>query len=262
MFPGLVPTTVQPAPGPASAPFAPVAPDPALYGGPIAAREAPWPAAGTYQPHPGTYLPSNANPNPVLGQDLVPVMPGGRRELSIPGAIPSLIPTAIPTATTAHSTRARSTFAPTTNSRPDLQWYRSASLRPSRSTYTGGLVMIVLTPLLMAGGYALLLQVRSLNVGLAPSLAVALLLLVLFFVGIGAAQVDRNALAQRGYFDLASPFWILLSPLVYLGVRASRLRPQGSGGVRMLLLWILASAAGAAIVAVSTLAAITAVTLP
>ncbi|CAN5439717.1 hypothetical protein BH10ACT6_BH10ACT6_10540 [soil metagenome] len=192
-----------------------------------------WPAEGTYQPHPGTYVPFD--PNAVPAQNPVPVMP--------------VIPFS-----------SRDPYNPASTSRPALRSYGGAPVGPSGSTYTPALVIILLAPLLMAGGYALLFQLALINVGLAPNLAVAGLLVALFFIGIGAAQFDRNTLAKRGYFDLASPFWILLSPLVYLCVRASRLHSQGSGGIRAVLLWFAAWAGAAAILTFSTLAALTAVT--
>lgn len=228
-----IPQPVSFAPAPTSTPApAPAEPEP-VYFAPTAAPvqpEAAWPSAGTYQPHPGAYVPFD--PNAVRVEEAPPAIPFSSRD----------------------------PFNAASTSRPGLRSYGSAPVGPSGSTYTGALVMILLTPLLIAGGYALLFQLNAINVGLAPNLALDGLLVALFFIGIGAAQFDRNTLAKRGYFDLASPFWILLSPLVYLGVRASRLRPQGSGGVRAVLLWFLAWAGAAAILTLSTFSAMTAVT--
>jgi hypothetical protein len=197
---------------------------------PAPAREPLWPSEGTYQPHPGAYVPFE----PIAA----------RMEESLP-AIPF---------------SSRDPFNPASTSRPAMRSYGAAPVGPSGSTYTSALAIILLTPLLIAGGYALLFQLQAIHVGLAPSIALTALLGALFFVAIGAAQFDRNALAKRGYFDLASPFWILLSPLVYLSVRASRLHAQGSGGIRAVLLWFVAWAAAAAILAFSTFAALNAVT--
>jgi hypothetical protein len=209
---------VAPSMAPASAPFAAAPAEPA------------WPADGTYQPHPGVYVPFD--PNAVVVEERVPVIPFSSRD----------------------------PFNPASTSRPALRSYGAAPVGPSGSTFTPALAIILLTPLLIAAGYALLFQLATINVGLAPNIALAALLGALFFVGIGAAQFDRNSLARRGYFDLASPFWILLSPLVYLGVRASRLHSQGSGGIRAVFLWFVAWAGAAAILAFSTFAALTAVT--
>ena len=64
-------------------------------------------------------------------------------------------------------------------------------------------------------------------------------------VGLASAQFDRGTLARRGYFDLASPFWVLLvPPLVYLIVRATRLRGQGKGAAPAIGLWVLSYIAG------------------
>ena len=197
---------------------------------PAPAPEPLWPSEGTYQPHPGAYVPFEPN--------------AARMEESLP-AIPF---------------SSRDPFNPASTSRPAMRSYGAAPVGPSGSTYTGALVIILLTPLLIAGGYALLFQLNAIHVGLAPNIALTALLGALFFVAIGAAQFDRNALAKRGYFDLASPFWILLSPLVYLSVRASRLHAQGSGGIRAVLLWFVAWAAAAVILTFSTFAALNAVT--
>ena len=209
--------------------FEPLAP----YAAPVfepAPAETVWPTEGTYQPHPGSYVPFD--PSAVHIEDAMPTIPFSSRD----------------------------PFNPASTSRPALRSYGAALVVPSGSTYTPALAIILLTPLLIAGGYALLFQLATINVGIAPNIALAALLGALFFVGIGAAQFDRNSLAKRGYFDLASPFWILLSPLVYLGVRASRLHAQGSGGIRAVFLWFAAWAGAAAILAFSTFAALTAVT--
>ena len=221
--PPVVEPVVEPV-APASA--APVsAPVPAA-----APAETAWPAEGTYQPHPGSYVPFD--PNAVHVQEAMPMIPFSSRD----------------------------PFNPASTSRPAMRSYGAAPVGPSGSTYTPALAIILLTPLLIASGYALLLQLASINVGSAPHIALAALIGALFFVGIGAAQFDRNSLAKRGYFDLASPFWILLTPLVYLGVRASRLHAQGSGGIRAVFLSFAAWAGAAAILAFSTFAALTAVT--
>jgi hypothetical protein len=251
-------------PAPSLAPLAPLAdppgvgyeplvaraiPQPVMFGAPVEAPaptagpvagpyaspaspvlEASWPAEGTYQPHPGAYVPFD--PNALHIEEPLPIIPFSSRD----------------------------PYNPASTSRPALRSYGSAPVGPSGSTYTPALAIILLTPLLSAGGYALLFQLATINVGLAPNLALAGLLVALFFIGIGAAQFDRNSLARRGYFDLASPFWILLSPLVYLGVRASRLHSQGSGGIRAVFLWFGAWAGAAAILAFSSFAALTAVT--
>ena len=206
------------------------APEATFAATPTAVPETAWPTEGTYQPHPGAYVPFD--PNAVRVEEPVPTIPFSSRD----------------------------PFNPASTSRPALRSYGLAPVGPSGSTYTPALVIILITPLLIAAGYALLFQLNAIDVGLAPNLALAGLLVALVFVGIGAAQFDRNTLAKRGYFDLASPFWILLSPLVYLGVRASRVRSQGPGGVRAVLLWFAAWAGAAAILAFSTFAALTAVT--
>lgn len=221
---GAAPTiTAPPAPTdmPAIAPPAPALPP---------STETPWPAAGTYQPHPGNYVPFD--PNALVNLEPVPPISFGSRD----------------------------PFEPARTSRPGLRFYGAAPIGPNGSTYTPALALIWVTPLLLAAGYSLLFQLQSVNVGLAPNLALAALLAALFFVGIGAAQFDRNSLAKRGYFDLASPFWILLSPLVYLGVRASRLHSQGPGGIRAVFLWFAAWLGAAAVLVFSTFTAIAAVT--
>jgi hypothetical protein len=148
--------------------------------------------------------------------------------------------------------RLRETPADERASRSGFQWHGPIPTGPTGSTFTGSLVVILLTPLLMAGGYVLRLQLNAINVGVDPNLVIGGVLAELFFVGIGAAQVDRNALAKRGYFRLASPFWILLSPLVYLAVRAARLRSQGRGGASAVLLCIVAWAGAVAILGFAT----------
>jgi hypothetical protein len=212
-------------------PVAPASAAPVSAPVPAAApAETAWPAEGTYQPHPGSYVPFD--PNAVHVEEAMPTIPFSSRD----------------------------PFNPASTSRPAMRSYGAAPVGPSGSTYTPALAIILLTPLLIAGGYALLFQLAAINVGIAPNIALAALLGALIFVGIGAAQFDRNSLAKRGYFDLASPFWILLTPLVYLGVRASRLHAQGSGGIRAVFLWFAAWAGAAAILAFSTFAALTAVT--
>jgi hypothetical protein len=84
---------------------------------------------------------------------------------------------------------------------------------------------------------------------------------VIGLLSLASAQFDRNALAKRGYFDLASPYWVLLMPpLVYLIVRATRLRGQGRGGALAIILSVLSSSAAVGLVAFTLMSVYTAPT--
>jgi hypothetical protein len=148
----------------------------------------------------------------------------------------------------------RDPYNSASTARPGMRAYASAPVGPSGSTWTGGLAFMLLAPLLTAGSYVGWTQLVT--TGVVPMSSILYVGLGAFVIGLlalAAAQFDRNALANRGYFDLASPFWVLLSPLVYLIVRATRLHGQGRGGPGAILLWLVTTAASAALLVVAAM---------
>jgi hypothetical protein len=180
-----------------------------------------WPTQGTpapggqYQASPGDYVPFDPN---SVRLDPVPVIPFSSRD----------------------------PFNSASTARPGMRAYAARPVGPSGSTWTGGLAFMLLAPLLSAAVFFVWTQLTTLgalSVGSVGWLPIALLAIGL--VGLASAQFDRGTLARRGYFDLASPFWVLLvPPLIYLIVRATRLRGQGKGAAPAIGLWVLSYLAG------------------
>ena len=168
------------------------------------------PAGAQYQPNPGDYVPFD--PNSVNLQP-VPVIPFSSRD----------------------------PYNSASTSRPGMRAYAAAPVGPTGSTWTGGLAFMLLAPLIEAATFFVWSQLTTAG-GLSVSTVTWLPFVIggIGLIGLAAAQIDRNALARRGYFDLASPFWVLLvPPLVYLIVRAMRLRGQGRGAGPAIGLWAL-----------------------
>ncbi len=180
-----------------------------------------WPTQGTpppgtqYQPSPGDYVPFD--PNAVR---LAPV---------------AVIPFS-----------SRDPYNSASTARPGMRAYMAGPVGPTGSTWTGGLVYMLLAPLISAATFFVWTQLTTVGVlGLDSLTWLPIALGFIGLVGLASAQFDRSTLAKRGYFDLASPFWVLLiPPLIYLIVRATRLRGQGRGAAPAIGLWLLAAIAG------------------
>jgi len=222
--PAPVATPPMPQPLQLSAPIAPATPSELVPAMPSVAPAMPgeyWPTQGTpppntqYQPNPGEYVPFDPN---SVHLEPVPVIPFSSRD----------------------------PFNSASTARPGLRAYAAAPIGPSGSTWTGGLGFMLLAPLLTTAAYFVWMQLTPLTQVSASSASWLLFAIVaIFVVGLASAQLDRSALARRGYFDLASPFWVLLiPPLIYLIVRALRLRGQGRGAGAAIGLWVLSYAAG------------------
>ena len=211
------PVEARPIPQPLQlgAPTIPATPSEVVPAAPSAPTEY-WPTQGTpapgaqYQPNPGDYVPFD--PNSVNLQP-VPVIPFSSRD----------------------------PYNSASTSRPGMNAYAAAPVGPIDSTWTGGLAFMLLAPLISTATFFVWSQLTT-TAGLSLS-SVSWLPFALGgigLIGLAAAQIDRNALARRGYFDLASPFWVLLlPPLIYLIVRAMRLRGQGRGAGPAIGLWAL-----------------------
>ena len=172
-----------------------------------------------YQPNPGDYVPFDPN---AVHLEPVPVIPFSSRD----------------------------PFNSASTARPGMRAYASAPVGPSGSTWTGGLAFMLLAPLIAAATFFVwtqltpITQVSSASVNWLPFALAGIGL-----IGLASAQIDRSALARRGYFDLASPFWVLLiPPLIYLIVRALRLRGQGKGAGPAIGLWALSYVASYALI--------------
>jgi hypothetical protein len=214
------------------APSAP--PTPGIMPGMPSAPTESWPTQGApsttqYQPNPGDYVPFDPN---SVHLEPVPVIPFSSRD----------------------------PFSSASTARPGMRAYASAPVGPSGSTWTGGLAFMLLAPLITAATLFVWTQVTMVtsfslqSMGWLPYALAAIALL-----GLASAQIDRSALARRGYFDLASPFWVLLiPPFIYLIVRALRLRGQGKGAGVAIGLWVLSSVVGTALLPVIAAAWLTA----
>jgi len=222
----LVPAMFVPAmPNAAPVPIAAPMPAPAPAPVPSAAPGAPatpteyWPTqvaptpGGQYQPDPGAYVPFDPN---AVHLEPVPMIPFSSRD----------------------------PYNSASTARPGMRAYAAAPVGPTGSTWTGGLAFMLLAPLIGTATFFVWTQLTPLTRLSADSLGwLPFALLGISLVGLASAQIDRSALARRGYFDLASPFWVLLiPPLIYLIVRALRLRGQGKGAGAAIGLWVLSYA--------------------
>ena len=221
-----VPVAPRPIPQPLqlSAPTAPATPSEMV---PIApsAPTAYWPTQGTppggqYQPNPGDYVPFDPS---SVHLEPVPVIPFSSRD----------------------------PYNSASTARPGMRAYAAAPVGPTGSTWTGGLAFILLAPLVQAAAYFAWIQLvatGTISNGTFPYVAGTVAMIGV--LALASSQFDRNALAKRGYFDLASPFWVLLiPPLVYLIVRATRLSGQGKGAPLAIVLSLLSSAAAGGLIA-------------
>jgi hypothetical protein len=196
-----------------------------------------WPTQGTpppgtqYQPNPGNYVPFDPS---SVHLEPVPVIPFSSRD----------------------------PYNSASTARPGMRAYAAAPVGPSGSTWTGGLAFMLLAPLISAAAYFGWIQlVASATISNDTFPYIAGILGVIAVLSLASAQFDRNALAKRGYFDLASPFWVLLvPPLIYLIVRATRLNGQGRGAPLAIVLSVLSSIAGSAVVVFALTMALTAPT--
>jgi hypothetical protein len=220
-----VPVAPRPIPQPLqlSAPTAPATPSEIV---PIApsAPTASWPTEGTppggqYQPNPGDYVPFDPS---AVHLEPVPVIPFSSRD----------------------------PYNSASTARPGMRAYAAAPVGPTGSTWTGGLAFILLAPLMQAAAYFAWTQLVAMGTIASSTLPYfAGAVGIIGLLALASSQFDRNALAKRGYFDLASPFWVLLvPPLVYLIVRATRLSGQGRGAPLAIVLSLLSSAAAGGLI--------------
>jgi len=209
------PSELVPAMPYAAAPAAPPTPAaPAEY----------WPTQGAptpgvqYQPDPGNYVPFDPN---SVHLEPVPMIPFSSRD----------------------------PYNSASTARPGMRAYGAAPVGPTGSTWTGGLAFMLLAPLISTAAFFVWTQLTPLTQLSADSVGwLPFALFGISLLGLASAQIDRSALARRGYFDLASPFWVLLiPPLIYLIVRALRLRGQGKGAGAAIGLWVLSYVAGYAL---------------
>ena len=283
-FPGLVPTAA-PAPAPTPAPAPAPVPAPTIYAGPEVATNPVAPP--DFQPFatstPGaTYTPVAPRPIPQPLQLGAPTIPATPSELvpAVPSAPTEYWPTQgtpspgaqyqpnpgdyVPFDPNAVNLQpvpvipfsSRDPYNSASTARPGMRAYAAAPVGPSGSTWTGGLVFMLLAPLISTATFFVWSQLTT-TAGLSLSSAgwLPFALGGIGLIGLAAAQIDRNALARRGYFDLASPFWVLLvPPLVYLIVRALRLRGQGRGAGPAIGLWALSYVAANILIGVISVA--------
>ncbi|MEO6115280.1 MAG: hypothetical protein ABIP33_02755, partial [Pseudolysinimonas sp.] len=179
------------------------------------------PGGGQYQPNPGDYVPFDPN---SVRLDPVPVIPFSSRD----------------------------PYSSASTARPGMRAYAAGPVGPTGSTWTGGLAFMLLAPLISAATFFVWTQLTAVDaLSLAGVSWLPFALGGISLIGLASAQIDRGALARRGYFDLASPFWVLLlPPLIYLIVRAMRLRGQGRGAAPAIGLWVLSYLAGSVLLGV------------
>jgi hypothetical protein len=223
-----VPLAPRPIPQPLQlgAPTAPAAAQPGIMPGMPGSPTESWPTQGApaatqYQPNPGDYVPFDPN---SVHLEPVPVIPFSSRD----------------------------PFNSASTARPGMRAYGAAPVGPSGSTWTGGLAFMLLAPLITTATFFVWTQLTTVTaVSLESTSWLPFALAGIGLLGLASAQIDRSALARRGYFDLASPFWVLLiPPLIYLIVRAMRLRGQGKGAGSAIGLWVLSYVAGYALIGV------------
>jgi hypothetical protein len=224
-----VPLVPRPIPQPLQlgAPSAPATPSEIVPAAPVAMPTPPaeyWPTQGAptpgvqYQPNPGDYVPFDPN---SVHLEPVPVIPFSSRD----------------------------PYNSASTARPGMRAYAAAPIGPSGSTWTGGLAFMLLAPLISTATFFVWTQLTPLTQLSAESWGwLPFALAGVGLLSLASAQIDRSALARRGYFDLASPFWVLLiPPLIYLIVRALRLRGQGRGAGPAIGLWVLSYVASYAL---------------
>ena len=227
-----VPLAPRPIPQPLQlgTPSAPATPSEIVPAAPVALPTPPaeyWPTQGAptpgvqYQPNPGDYVPFDPN---SVHLEPVPIIPFSSRD----------------------------PYNSASTSRPGMRAYAAAPIGPSGSTWTGGLAFMLLAPLISTATFFAWTQLTPLTQLSTESVSwLPFALAGIGLLGLASAQIDRNALARRGYFDLASPFWVLLiPPLIYLIVRALRLRGQGRGAGPAIGLWVLSYVASYALIGI------------
>ena len=120
---------------------------------------------------------------------------------------------------------------------------RKRIFREPQLTYTGSVWSIVLMPLFVVG-------VAAAVALLAPAAFTPVVQLALVggaaVLAVLLALIDRRQLAAAGHKNPASPAWMLLTPLVYLGVRYARTRKETRKGFATIAVWVLVVAALAA----------------
>jgi len=114
---------------------------------------------------------------------------------------------------------------------------RTGPVGPPEIAYTTAVWLQALLPLLVMGtAVSLVLWLpefysRFVQFGLVAVLVIAT---------IGLAVSDYRTLTNAGHSRAAYPGWVLLTPLVYLSVRAARTKDEAQKGVAPLLVWFLA----------------------
>ena len=121
--------------------------------------------------------------------------------------------------------------------KPDI---RRGPVAPPERVYTGSAWLLALTPLFV-GGLAVAIVMflgefysRFAQIGL---------LAIIVIVAVAVTVRDSRELREAGYSNPPSAGWIVLTPIVYLAVRAGRTAQQGKKGVAPLIVWLLLAAA-------------------
>jgi hypothetical protein len=131
---------------------------------------------------------------------------------------------------------------------------------PTRSN-TVSSWFVALSPFYYAIAFIIALPALASIAGVAVLGAIAAAVLVIpFAIALIFAISDFSALKKRGIPRPAAPGWMFLTPLVYLIVRTVRVRRATGKGSAPLWVWIAAWAVSSAIIGISTVQIIPAVT--
>jgi len=121
--------------------------------------------------------------------------------------------------------------------KPDI---RRGPVGPPERVYTGSAWLLALSPLFV-GGIAVAVVMflgefysRFAQIGVLAIIAI---------VAIAVTVRDSRELREAGYINPPSAGWIVLTPIVYFGVRAARTAQQGKKGIAPLFVWLLLAAA-------------------
>ena len=108
--------------------------------------------------------------------------------------------------------------------------FTRTAFEPIRPTHwnTAAVWVLVFSDLLILIVYSIALSARVISIGTTGStIALVCVQIVIVFLRVILAYVDRNTLRLWGFSNPASPWWMLLwPPLLYLIVRTSRVRRE------------------------------------
>jgi len=121
--------------------------------------------------------------------------------------------------------------------KPDI---RRGPVGPPERVYTGSAWLLALTPLFVGGIAVAIVMFLSEFYSRFAQIGV---LAIIVIVAIAMTARDSRELREAGYINPPSAGWIVLTPIVYFGVRAARTAQQGKKGIAPLIVWLLLAVA-------------------